>query len=111
MKIEKRNKQKCCWKKKCKKKARWEVGFTEIIHDAFMFEGSGENEFQQLFCDRHFRKLNGCGNVVEFRLIGREKWVSFDDYDNHFLLKELVKKSYKLSISDKLKFKKITNYH
>ena len=101
---------KCCWKKKCKRKARWEVGFTIIVHDSYMWEGSGENEYQQSFCDKHFINLNGCGNVVEFRQIGKEKWVDFGDYDNHFLLEELVKNSYKLYIDYKLKFNKIINY-
>ncbi len=57
-----------------------------------MWEGSGENEVQQLFCDKHFIELNGCGNVVEFREIGEEKWIDFSDYDNPFVLASLVEK-------------------
>ena len=98
----------CDWQD-CKEEARWEVGFTEIIHNSFMWEGSGENEFQRFFCNEHFIELNGCGNIVVFRQIGKEEWIKFEDYDNESILKGLVKKSYKLFISKELKFKKIKN--
>jgi hypothetical protein len=101
-----------CFGEKCKREARWEIGFTVIVHDSNMFEGSGENEFQRYLCDKHFIKLDGCGNVVCFRRIGNKKWKCFDDYDNPFVLRNLVKESYKLYISYKLKlkFKKISNF-
>ena len=95
----------CDWNK-CNKEARWEVGFTMIINDIFMFGGSGKNEYQQLFCDEHFITLNRCGNVVEFRHIRDEKWKDFDDYDNPFVLRDIVKNSYKVYISQDLKFNK-----
>ena len=101
-----------CVLEKCQRKARWEVGFTTIVRDSFLgiFEGSGNNDFQQSFCDRHFIELNGCGNTVEFRQIGEKKWKDFSDYDNPFTLRDLVKKSYKIYVSYKLKFNKITNF-
>ena len=99
-----------CDYKKCKKEPRWEVGFTIIIHDSYMFEGSGNNEFQRYFCDRHFIGLNGCGNVVEFRRIGEKKWIDFSDYDNYYLLEDLVKNSYKIYINQNLKFNKLDNF-
>ncbi len=95
----------CNWKD-CNRKGRWEVGFTIIIHNTFMFEGSGNNEYQQFFCDDHFIGLNGCGNVVEFRHIRQEKWRDFSDYDNPFVLRDIVKGSYKIYVNQKLKFDK-----
>lgn len=95
---------------KCPKKSRWEVGFCFIIHNSYMFEGSGNNEYQELLCDKHFIGLNGCGNVVEFRRIGEKNWKDFTDYDNPFVLEKLVKNSYKLFIPENLKFKDITKF-
>lgn len=102
--------EKCNWKK-CKRKARWEIGFSAIIqNDSSGFLCGDDVAFTQLFCDKHFIELNGCGNTIEFRQIKEEKWKDFDEYDNPFLLKDLVRNSYKLYISDKLKFNKITNF-
>ncbi|KKL99180.1 hypothetical protein LCGC14_1817020 [marine sediment metagenome] len=90
--------------KHCPKESRWEIGFTVIVHNAHMYEGSGETDYKQKFCDEHFIGLCGCGNTTEFRLIGEKEWKDFLDHDNPFILEELVKKSYKNYISDKSKF-------
>lgn len=90
--------EKCIWNinpetiplKECGKEAKWEVGFSFMVQDAFMHECSGKNEYQGCFCDEHFIGLSGCGNVVEFRRIG--VWLDFDDVDNPNLLKDLTDK-------------------
>ncbi len=87
----------------CKNTPRWKVGFSFMVHDAFMFECSGKNEFQESLCDKHFIELNGCGNAVEFRQIEEEKWNDFNDFDNPFILRDLVKKSYKIYITGHFK--------
>lgn len=74
--------------KACGKEAKWEVGFSTTSYDVFMFECSGENEYQNVFCDEHFISLSGCCNVVEFRRIG--EWLNFSDYDNPNILKKLT---------------------
>lgn len=80
----------CEYDEECKNRTEWEVGFTIIVHNSYMFEGSGKNEFQRFFCDKHLIALNGCGNVVEFREIGTEEWLDFSDYDNPYLLEYLI---------------------
>lgn len=108
-KIPKCNWEKC--KKKCKKKARWEIGFSAIIqNDSSGFLCGDSTVYTEFFCDLHLISFNGCGNITEFRKIGEEKWKVFDDYDNSFILQDLVKDSYKLYINEKLKFKKITHF-
>lgn len=105
-----------CIDNKCKRKARWEIGFSFQLNDTTSYSSSweftGNNDYQEIFCDKHFSELNGCGNVVCFRRIGDSKWKRFDDYDNYFILKDLVKESYKLFITHKLKirFKKINSF-
>jgi len=98
---------KCDWDK-CINTSRWEVGLSVVVHNIFMFEASGNNDIQQIFCDKHFIDLSGCGNVVEFRQIGEEKWLDFGDYDNTSILKEIVKKSYKIYTTGH--FKKLNDF-
>jgi len=71
----------------CGNEVKWEVGFSEM----FNYECSGDNEFQRIFCDEHLIELCGCGNVVEFRKIGEEKWMDFSDYDHPSTLKKMIK--------------------
>lgn len=80
-----------CTFEECIKPAQWEVGFSIMVIDDYTYECSGENEFQEFFCDKHFIKLSGCGNTVEFREIGTDEWINFDDSDSIFILKNLVR--------------------
>lgn len=110
--FEKINDMSKCSQKKCKRKERWEIGFSKILqNDSSGFLAGDKLDFTAFFCDKHFIGLSGCGNVIEFRQIGKEEWINFDDHDNPFILRDLVKNSYKLYLSEDLRFKNITNFN
>lgn len=109
---EKINDMSKCNQKKCRRKERWEIGFSAILqNDSGGFLAGDELDFTAFFCDKHFVGLSGCGNVINFRQLGKEEWMDFDDHDNPFILRDLVKNSYKLYLSENLRFKNITNFN
>lgn len=68
--------------KECGKEAIWEIGFCEASWD--YDDWSGENDFQDCFCDKHFVHLEGMGNGVVFREIGEEEWFDYTIWDLSF---------------------------
>ena len=66
--------------KECGKEAKWEVGFCYASWE-YEGEGSGENEFQGIFCNKHFVEMGSSGNSVEFRKIGNKKWIEIHEWD------------------------------
>ena len=98
-----------CNAENCKKSARWEVGFSKILqNDSSGFLCGDKPVNIDLFCDKHFVELNGCGNAIRFRQIGDNEWLDFLDNDNPIILQEFVRKSYKLYVQ--VKFRKITEF-
>ena len=98
-----------CSAKDCKKLARWEIGFSEILKKSnSRFLCGDKIDHIDSFCDEHFVGFNGCGNAITFSLIRDNEWLDFSEHDNLFVLQELVKKSYKLFIQ--VKFRKITEF-
>lgn len=68
---------------RCPNNAIWEVKGVHMDWNARDMDGEiiEGHEFIVRFCDKHFIKCGECGNLLQFREIGTQKWEEIHEYD------------------------------